>query len=72
MTHVANDPFIFWNAPSRLTKGQNIAPFVSDFIRRGFVKLLPPAFFFFEGSSSVLEACTVCSVTPWGIVAMPY
>lgn len=47
MTHVANDPFILWNAPSRLTKGQNIVPFVSDFIRRGFAKLLPPASFFF-------------------------
>lgn len=71
MTHVANDPFLLWNAPSRFTKGQNVAQFASDFIGRGFAKLLPPAFFF-EGSSDVLKACTVCSVTPWGTVATPY
>lgn len=42
-------------------KGTNIAPFVSDFIRRVFEKLLPPAFQL-EESGNVLETHTACSV----------
>ena len=52
-------------------KGTNIAPFVSDFIRRGLAKLLPPAFLV-EESGNVPEAHTACSITTWGIVAIPY
>lgn len=50
-------------------KGTNIPPFVSVFIRRGFAKLLPPAFLV-EKSVNVLEAYTVRSVTTWGTVAV--
>lgn len=52
-------------------KETNMAPFVSDFIRRGFAKLLPHAFLV-EESGNVLEAYTARSVTAWGIVAIPY
>ena len=52
-------------------KGTNIAPFVSDFIRRAFAKLLPPAFLV-EESGNVLEAYMAYSVITWGIVTIPY
>jgi len=52
-------------------KVTNIAPFASDFIRRGFAKLLHPAFLV-EESGNVLEAYMTCSVAAWRIAAIPY